>query len=167
MASRSLAPRLGRTLGIAAFALALSAPATMAAGEPGSGGGGGGGGTVTPPPTAAACATVENLTVKGVKGPGLTAEVDAGFSIASCSTTTESVTYDIVLTGTFDRVIHWQIADWPARVLAPDKNLAQKWAMGGVPYRSAFHVDITVKDAATGAVLDTATGFASTPVAKP
>lgn len=159
MSSRSMVVRLGRTFGVAALALALTAPMTLAAGEPGSGGGGGGGGTVTPTPTAAPCATVESFTMKGSKG-GATAEVLTGFNIVSCSTNTESIVYDMVLSGAFTKVIYWTVSDWPAGTLAAGKSTSEKWTMGGVPYYTATRLDITVKDAATGAVL--ATKVAST-----
>lgn len=165
MASRSLSMRLGRVLGIAALALAVSAPVAMGK-EITSGGGGGGAATPPPATTAAPCATIADVLARAKKGSGETIGIDLAFSIVSCSTSAESLTYEAVMVGTTTGITYRVLPATATGVIAAGKKLVTAWDNPNLPWNTGMTVTITVRDALTGGVLATQKVFTGTPVHK-
>ncbi|MFN8620220.1 MAG: hypothetical protein U0869_05680 [Chloroflexota bacterium] len=138
--------RVTRLLGVTALLLALAAPAAMAK-EIGSGGG-----TVTPPPvtTAAPCAAVADVLAQSKKGSGETIGINVDFSVVSCSSAAETLTYEAVMVGTTDGLLVRTLPATSTGSLGAGKKLVTSWDVPNLPWHTGMTVTITVRNAGLG-----------------
>lgn len=129
-----------------AATLVLAFAGTAGAREVASGGGGGGGGGGT-------CTPVTSLKTRADARAGETglATMDVDYAVKSC--TGAAVTVDVVVYRTLT----------PSDVVwdQPSAPLSGKFTVFGIQVRTSYTVKLTVRDAATGAVVGTGTASAA------
>ena len=151
---------LGAALAAGLVGLGASGASALA-GEATSGGGGGGGGT------AAACPVISGVKAVGRRnGEPRYSHVDLQFSVKNCDGPTADWNVDIIFTNIFaPGVDEVSILGVELETLAAGKSSTQKWAVGGLAWRSGYRITLRVTDRATGALI--ATNVSSVATATP